>query len=276
LPGLDELSAAYLEAHPADAARELDRQPPLPVAGLLEGSPARIVAPVLAEMQPRAAAALLQCLDRERAHLMMAALSAPRATAILRQLPDEPRTDLLAALPGAMALACRALLRFPVDSVGARMDTSIPVLSEHARVAEALETLHIAATESEGVMTVDQARRLAGWASAAALLRADPSLALRAMSAPMSSVPALMPLAAALQAMGSGWSPVIAVIDTSRRPLGAITPMALANAMRSHASGGAETAGTTLGFVATQYWRAVTGLTDVALGVIVPLEEHST
>jgi len=274
--GLDDLSAAYLEDHPAEAARELDRQPALPVARLLGDTPARIVAPVLAEMQPQSAAALLQCFDHERARLLVAALSAPRATAILRQLPDERRNDLLAALPGAMAFACRALLRFPVDSVGARMDTSIPALSDQATVAETLETLRNSATECDGVLAVDQARRLAGWASAAALLRADPSLTLRALSTPIPTVPALMPVAAAVQAKGMEWSQIIAVIDTGRRPLGAITATTLANAMQARASNEPEAAGTTLGFVAAQYWRAVTGLTDVALGMIVPLEDRAS
>jgi magnesium transporter len=273
---LDELSAAFLEDHPQEAAGELNRQPPAAVARLLQGSPARIVAPVLVEMQPQAAASLLQCFDSERARLLVGTMSAPRATAILRQLGDEQRNDLLAALPGAMALACRALLRYPVDAVGARMDTTLPILSEHVTVGEALETLRRATTESEGVIVVDTARRLAGWVSAVALLRAAVPLSLRTVATTMPAVPALMPVGAALRAVGPETKHVIAVIDTGHRPLGAITATALGNAVVARASGDPDTAGTTLGFVAAQYWRAVTGLTDVALGVIVPLENRGS
>ncbi len=218
MSGLDDLSAEFLEAHPADAARELDRQPPAAVAGLLQDSPARIVGPVLVEMQPQAAAALLQCFDGERMRLLLGAMSATGATAILRQLSDDLRNELLDGLPGAMSLTCRTLLRFPADSVGARMNPAIPVLAESATVTEGLQILRTAAVACDGVMLVDAARHLSGWCPAVALLRAEGPLPLRALATPMSSVPALTPIASAAEAAGPDGSDLIAVLDTSRQP----------------------------------------------------------
>ena len=272
MTALDELNTAFLEAHPAEAARELDLHPTLPVAQLLQGSPARIVAPVLAEMQPPSAADLLRCCEVERARLLIGRLSAPRASAILRRLPEGLRNDLLGSLPGAMAIACRALLRFPVDAVGAHMDTGIPMLADQATVSEALAVLRDSTVECDGVIVVDDARRLAGWASVTALLRADGALSLRAACTTMASVPALMPVVAARQSTATESGHVIAVTDAARRPLGAITSGVLARAASTPAPDAPVDSGSTLAFLATQYWRAVTGLADVAVGMIVPVE----
>jgi len=275
MSGLDDLSAEFLEAHPADAARELDRQPPAAVAGLLQDSPARIVGPVLVEMQPQAAAALLQCFDGERRRLLLAAMSATGATAILRQLSDDLRNELLGGLPGAMALSCRTLLRFPADSVGARMNPAVPILPESATVAEGLRILRTAPVASDGVMVVDGKRRLSGWCPAVALLRAEAPLPLSVLVVPMSSVPALMPVGAALEAAGPDGTDVIAVLDVNRQPLGAIGAATLRSLIVTQAAAGTALDGTAFEFVAAQYWRVVTGLTDLALGMMIPQRERS-
>ena len=275
MSGLDELSAEFLEAHPADAARELDRQPPAAVAELLRDSPARIVGPVLVEMQPQAAAALLQCFDGERMRLLLGTMSATGATAILRQLSDDLRNELLGGLPGAMALTCRTLLRFPADSVGAQMNPAVPILPESATVAEGLQMLRTAAVASDGVMAVDGRRRLSGWCPAVALLRGQSPLRLSALATPMSSVPALMPVGAAVEAVGPDGSDVIAVLDVNRQPLGAIGATTLRNLVASRAEAGTALDGTAFEFMAAQYWRVVTGLTDLALGMLIPQRERS-
>jgi Mg/Co/Ni transporter MgtE len=271
---LDDLSAEFLEAHPADAARELDRQPPAAVAGLLRDSPARVVGPVLMEMQPQAAAALLQCFDGERMRLLLGAMSATGATAILRQLSEELRTELLGGLPGAMALACRTLLRFPADSVGARMNPAIPILAESATVAEGLQILRTAAAACDGIMLVDGARHLSGWCPAVALLRAEAPLPLRALAVPMSSVPALTPVASAVEGAGPDGSELIAVLDTSRQPLGAIAARTLFGLLHAPTDADPAFDGTSFEFVAAQYWRVVTGLTEIALGMMMPQRER--
>lgn len=275
MSGLDELSAEFLEAHPVDAARELDRQPPTAVAGLLRDSPSRIVGPVLAEMQPQAAATLLQCFDGDRMRLLLGTMSATGATAILRQLSDDLRNELLRGLPGAMALTCRTLLRFPADSVGARMNLAVPILPDSTTVAEGLRILRTASMASDGVMVVDGTRRLSGWCPAVALLRGEAPLPLGALATPMASVPALMPVGAALEAVGPDGSDVIAVLDVNRQPLGAIGAATLRKLVATQAAAGTALDGTTFEFVAAQYWRVVTGLTDLALGVMIPQRERS-
>ena len=120
----DLLSHAFLAAHPDDAARVLEQLPGEDAAALFERAPgtarrtgARRDAPLHGGALPAAA------WTPARAAMLLAPISVPAAAAVLRHVPEPRRTQLLDALPTATALACRALLGYPEDSVGACVDT---------------------------------------------------------------------------------------------------------------------------------------------------------
>lgn len=263
---LDLLTTAFLEDHPQESARELERLPVAAVAALVHGAPARIAAPVMAKMRPYAAAETLLALEGERAALVLGALPALQAAALLRHVPAASRSTLLDALPTRLALACRALLRFPEDAVGAVMQTPVTAVGERATVAETLDVLR-GREGGEGGFIVDDAGRLLGWVSAAGLLRADPALRVGTLARGIASLPAMMPAAAALEQPGVLEAPVAAVVGQDGQLLGAVTAGLLREAGRPDADGDPMPGDSALGILAQQYWGAVAGLSDAFLSM---------
>ena len=82
----EDLSYAFLEAHPSDAARVLERLAPVSAAALLQSEPLSLASPVL------------RCFAAER------------------------RAKLLANLPTALTITYEMLLGYPEGTVGAWMD----------------------------------------------------------------------------------------------------------------------------------------------------------
>jgi magnesium transporter len=62
----EELSYAFLETHPADAARVLERLAATEAAALLQAAPLRIASPVLRQMLPLSGARCLEQLDDDQ------------------------------------------------------------------------------------------------------------------------------------------------------------------------------------------------------------------
>ncbi len=262
---LDALSVAFVDAHPDEAARELEAMPAAQTAALLAALPARLLAPTFAALQPRHAAAGLAALDADRAALMLHALRTHDVTAALRHLPPAQRDALLERLPHAQALACRALLRYPEDAVGARAHTEVVALDASTDAAQALDALRRAATAGDGVFVVEGGR-LRGWAGAARLLQAAPAATLGALWQPVAMLPALMPVAAAAELPALAREARAAVVERGGRLLGVVTLAELRDAAAAVAQRPADAADGLAGFVAAGYWAAVAALIDALLG----------
>lgn len=266
---LDTLTVAFLEAHPREAARELEAMPVAETAALLAALPARVVAPVFTEMQPRDAADGLAALDAERAVLVLHALRTNVIAATLRHVPQPKRDALLDRLPSAQALACRALLRYPEDAVGARAHTEVAAFDASTSVAHALAALRREGTQGEGVFIV-AAGRLRGWVSAARLLQAAPTKLLGALRQPVVSLPALMPVATALEEPALARDPRAAVVERGGRLLGSVTLAELRDAAAATVQRPAGAQVSAIGFVGAGYLLAVSALIQALLGALMP------
>ncbi len=271
MPELDELTHAYLRAHPVDAARELERLPAGDVAALFGHAPARLVAPVAEAMLTHAAAAAVLALPEEQSALILGAMRAPGAAGVLRHAAGEERRALLAALPTTTALACRALLRYPEDAVGALVDSSAVALPESARADEALAALRQRGGAAEDVYVVADAQRLAGAVSVATLLGADPAVRLAALKRPVPSLPALMPCAAAASSPGWDEAGALPVVEHGGRLVGVLTAPALRRALATRERAGAAAGEPSLAGVLGQgYWLAVSALSEAAVATLLP------
>lgn len=266
---LDTLTVAFLESHPREAARELEAMPVAETAALLAALPARVVAPVFAEMQPRDAAEGLAALDAERAVLVLHALRTSVVAATLRHVPQPKRAAFLDRLPSAQALACRALLRYPEDAVGARAHTEIVAFDATISAAHALDALRREGTQGEGVFVV-AAGRLRGWVSAARLLKAPPAMPLGALLQPIATLAALMPVATALEEPALAREPLAAVVEHGGRLLGSVTLADLRNAAAAAVRRPAQGDASAAGFVATGYWLATSALIQLVLSALMP------
>jgi magnesium transporter len=136
-----ELSLAFAETHPSDAARVLEHLPVTDATAFLTLLPARLGAPVLRHMLPTSAARCLEQLDDEAAAGLVHDLDAQAGTAMLRYVSQHRRERLVTQLPTASALAFRLLLTYPEDTVGAWINTHCLAVTPDTPVNEALERL---------------------------------------------------------------------------------------------------------------------------------------
>jgi len=100
----EALTLTYISAHPAEAARVLERIPGADAAALFATVPARAAAPVLTAMLPSAAARILGSLDDAPALALLAASGVQAAVTMLRYIPEPRRSRLLGGLPTATAV----------------------------------------------------------------------------------------------------------------------------------------------------------------------------
>jgi magnesium transporter len=262
----ESLTHAFMRAHPAEAAQVLEALPAAEAAALLTRTPAHTAAPVLGAMLPASAAQAVGAVDDERATELVGALGAQPAVALLRHIGEPRRSRLIAGLPTAAALAARALLGYPEDSVGAWAEPGVVAVAPETPASEALERTRRTDSTLGYVFVVDASRRLAGWLPLAVLLRAPTGARLEAlMSRPPALLAATTPLAGAAAHPGWQAASVLPVVEVGERLLGALSRDALERAL-GRARDAAPPAGgeTLLGVLARGYWESLSGITEAA------------
>jgi Mg/Co/Ni transporter MgtE len=269
---LDVLTNAFLASHPDAAARVLEQLSHDDAAALYARVPARLGAGVLNAMLPYPAARCLQLVEPAQAALLLAGMSVPAAAAVLRNVPESLRTRLLDALPTTTALACRALLGYPEDSVGACVETEIIALSPGTRVEEALDALREARTLPAGpVYVVDPLRRPLGQVELPVLLRADARQRVDALMTPLpSTLPAVTPLAGADGHPAWRDADVVPVVERGGGLVGVVARRSVQRAQRGRGEQSIQPSDSLPALLALSYWEAVRGLTDAALSALVP------
>jgi Mg/Co/Ni transporter MgtE len=267
----ERLTLSYLDAHPGDAARVLERMPAPDCAALFVRVPARVAAPVLSAMLPTAAARQLGALDDQPTMALLAALGPQAAVTILRHVAEPRRLRLLEGLPTATALTSRLLLDYEEDAVGAWTDPEVTALLPETRVEEALERVRNDDAERvERVYVVDTEQKLIGMLELAALLRAPASSRIGDLSPRRPAVIAAnTPLAGAASHRGWGGSATMVVVDRSGRLIGVLRREALMRALaRGPAAQAAAAEATVVGSLARGYWGAVSGLFAACLAAL--------
>jgi magnesium transporter len=176
------LALAFLESHPREAARALERLPHDERIAVLRAVPAGVVAPALREMVRSTAADCLTRLEFAEAASIVAALMPDESADLLRRTPPDARDRILAALPAASRERVARVLRYHEGTAGAFMDPSIVELPDDLSIGEAQERVRSA---TRGLLyylyVVDRARRLVGVLDIPELMAAPPDDALRAV-----------------------------------------------------------------------------------------------
>ena len=170
----EELSYAFLEAHPVDAARVLERLAPESAAALLQSAPLRLASPVLRQMLPLAGARCLEQLDDSETIGLLRGVGAQAGVALLRHFGAERRAQMLAQLPTALTIAYELLLGYPEGTVGAWMDPHALALPADMNSGDSLERVRQAKDAPvTDPYVIDRNQRLMGYVELADLLRAD-------------------------------------------------------------------------------------------------------
>lgn len=271
MSGAKDLTVAFLRAHPTEAARVLEQLQPGETAGLLSAVPGRIAAPVVSRLVPAFAARAIDSVADENVVRLLRRLTTPAAAALLRHVAEQRRARLLAELPGAMAVACRLLLRYPEDSVGALADTTVTTLLPAAPVREVLARLKTAHDDvGDFLYVVDDERFLRACLRPAALLHVTGTLSVGALD------PVRVPRLAAQAAPRSvrdhpGWNhySTLPVVDRDGRLIGALRQSVLMQALdRAPVAPAAGTEPGTLAALGNVLWSAAATLLQSAVGAL--------
>ncbi len=267
----EQLSYAFLEAHPADAARVLERLAATEAGALLKSAPVRLASPVLRQMLPLAGARCLEQLDDNEIAGLLHRTGAQAGVALLRYFSAERRTRLLALLPTALALAYDLLLGYPEDSVGAWMDPRTLALPADMTVGESVERVRRA---DEALIAnpfvIDRNQRLLGYVELADLLRMGTTTSLVRLVRPCSHRLHAQTLLTGLPEH-QGWqeASTLPVVESGDRLVGAFTHAALLRALSlEQVTSSPKPAKDTLVRVASAYWFSVSALIQALVGML--------
>jgi len=274
-----QLSLHYLQAHPLDAARVLQRVPPREVAVLLAELPSWAAAPALRAMLPLQVARCLETLEDDAAAGLLRALGPQSSVAIMHYVPEARRERLLAQLPTAVALAFRVLLGYPEDAVGAWMNPRVLVLPQDLDVAAALERLRAGDDEVDsGVFVIDAAQHLVGVITTAALVRASAAVPLSQLAQTAAySLPARAPVRAVERHTGWNLQQVLPVVERNGSFVGVLDRAALARALaRNRQASTADSSGDAAAAVAAGFWVGVSSLIELSVALLPAARPRST
>ena len=225
-----DLALAFLESQPAVVAGVLEQQPMEEVARFFNNVPHTYAAPVLERMLPQYTAKLCLLLESTLCAGFLSQMEISLATAILRHSNQEMRKKILSLLPEKTKIACKLLLSYSEDSVGAWMVAHVVTLPNDCTVGDALKRLAIeeAAVDSDAMYVVDRERYLQGLISTTILLRANPELSITSV---MQKKPAILQGRASLFSIKNhdGWTSydTLPVVNRSKQLVGMLRHVGL-------------------------------------------------
>jgi magnesium transporter len=259
-----DLSYAFLEAHPNDAARVLERLSTESASALLEVAPIRIVAPVLRQMLPLAGARCLLLLEDSKAVGLLRAVGAQAGVALLRQFDSTHRTRLLSQLPTTLSITIELLLGYPEGTVGAWMEPNTLALPSNMRVSEALERVkQMEQTSNANPYVINQHLALIGFIELSDLIRADSSLSLQFLAKPCAF---RLPAQALLRNLPEhqGWTEnsLLPVVDHKERLVGSMSYATLLKGLAIDAQqvNTVKNSESMLGAATSTYWQGISTL----------------
>ena len=218
------LARSYLEHHPTDAARVLERFGPEEVAHILDRLPGEPAARVVEGLDPHFAAAVFEGLGHERARETLRRMAPERAADVLFHLDEEKREALLAGLE--MAHAYRSLLSFDPDTAGGVMTPRVATVTADLRVKDAVRRLRELAARRfpvDYVYVVDHESRLVGVLMMRELVLQDPGTPVdQVMVRDVFALPAETPVRDVIDKLREKRFIAIPVVDSEHRLLGVV------------------------------------------------------
>lgn len=169
----NHLTLSYLESHPLDAAHTLERLPAPTCARLLEAIPSELAARLLAAMSPKTAGACLHEIPEFFGTRIQHAVPPVAMAHILKVVPPEQTRTLLGRLRLRDRMHIERLLYYPLDTVGAHMETVPFTLASDLSIGEALRRVRAYTPATNEIFVVDRNQRLVGIVDSVALIRGD-------------------------------------------------------------------------------------------------------
>ena len=170
----NRLTLTYLQTHPDQAARTLEKLPAELVARFFEEIDAPVAARILDGMLPAHAGAGLAEMKPSTAARILERMAVLHIARLIQMLNNATANRLLELLSMKNRFAVRHLLKHPTYTVGSIMNAVHFLLSENLTAGDALRRIKRYPTNVSGdIFVVDGLHRLVGTVTPTALLRAD-------------------------------------------------------------------------------------------------------
>jgi magnesium transporter len=135
------ISSRFIEEHPVDAARILERLPVEDSAAFLKEVSPRVAAAVVGLVDSMTAARYLEWMGVKQAADMLANLHLDVASLLLRRSDESTKEAILGSVPREVAEPLRSVLEFSEGTAGSLMDPRVFTLFEDGYVKEALKQM---------------------------------------------------------------------------------------------------------------------------------------
>lgn len=177
------LVQAYAALYSDEAARELERWPPVEIATVLEGQPLERAVAVCNRLLPEVAASALEAMDDDFFQALIPALQPSKAAELLARLGPERLAGRLALLDPRLRGELESLIAYPADSAGAIMDPRVAALHPDSTVGEAISLLRkMRDRRVHHIFVVDAEGHLTGAVNLQELAVSEPSLPLQELA----------------------------------------------------------------------------------------------
>jgi magnesium transporter len=186
----DRLLGAFVDAHPAEAARALELMSASQAAEVMAELPSEACAEMLRWLAPVLAARAVESVPVERAARALSFARQDVAAAILRAITPSHRLVIMASMSLKSHKAMKSLLRYAEDTAGALMDPEVLTIAESVSVADALERIRQNPRHAlHYVYVVTEDQKLVGVVNVRELVAARPDQVLGLVAArPVESV----------------------------------------------------------------------------------------
>ncbi|MDB2414882.1 CBS domain-containing protein [Rickettsiales bacterium] len=171
-----DLALAFLKSKPESAASILEKQPIESVVNFISSIPHTYAAPVIERMLPQYIARLCKALDPTISAAFLSKMDISLVATILRHCEAKVNQQILDRLSEKTKLACKLLLNYSEDAVGAWMKANIVTLPNDCTVEDALIRLskEEKIIDADSIRVVNRDRLLQGVVSIATLLKVKP------------------------------------------------------------------------------------------------------
>jgi magnesium transporter len=238
---VDALHDAYLEGHPARAARTLesiaDDALPAFLAGLRTRDALRLQ-PLLDRLSPVRARALFERLPVEVRTQILQGASPRLAVILLGHLGEDARSAAFAPLSESARRELERLLSFPEDSAGRLMDRVFDSMRPHMTVADVLDRLRGGRVRrARSVFVVDDEGHLIGRADMQDLALAELDSPLEMlMREPEGAITVTAPREEIVERLEDARLDALPVVDIENRLIGVVRYASLFRAVEAEAS----------------------------------------
>jgi CBS domain-containing protein/sporulation protein YlmC with PRC-barrel domain len=225
--------------HPADLADIMEELSPAERQAIIASLDEQTAAETLAELDSRLTSQIVEKMAPEQAADIIEEMEPDQAADVLADLSPEVSQEVIEELRGEEAREMAALLRFEANSAGGMMTTEFVLVGETASRAEVVEWIRRKEANLEqldSVFLIDGDARLSGAVPVARLLLApDREVVSGLRSEPLVWVPADANEREVCELFDKYNLRSLAVVDSSGRPIGAITVDDVVTRLRAQA-----------------------------------------